>query len=332
MRRRSLVLAATCLASALAAAASETFEARLAKLERLQREDMDGLREELRSLQQRLHALEKGSAATGEQPANSAATGEQPTPSSQRAVVTPVPGRALSSSSPTCCRWTHDDACSSTGNANEYQCTSLHEFLEDKTTTHEFEDLESCLGTDQAQWSYAYNPTTSASVALTQGGSVVAEVPTPLKVTHAAGCTAPPTLELQLNTSVPALRIDGQDVAAQLAALAAHQFATPWANIDYESTNWVQGTDGSSQPMYSIMGGIVYMKGGVQSASGSDMNGGDRILRLPEGARPSERVNFAVWAVGSSAATSIEILTDGWIMPSDGGAPGFYLDGAYFFL
>ena len=48
-------------------------------------------------------------------------------------------GRRLSAA--TCCRWTPSDACGSTEG-----CTMLHEYLETKTTTHEFDNVVTCLG------------------------------------------------------------------------------------------------------------------------------------------------------------------------------------------
>jgi len=155
--------------------------------------------------------------------------------------------------------------------------------------------------------------------------------PAPLKIVHDAACAVPPTLELQLNTSVPSLSIGGVDVAVRLAALVA----TPWAAIGFSHADWVEDTtNGNNPPMYSIMGGIVYMKGGVMHGSGNSMNAGDHVLTLPMGARPSQRVNLVAWAIGGNAAMGIEIAGahDGRIISSTGGATGFHLDGTYFFL
>ena len=97
---------------------------------------------------------------------------------------------------------------SSQSNEREYRCTGLHEYLEDKTTTHVFEDVDSCLGTDETAWGWRFDSTDAASVVLSSGGSTAATVPTPLKVTHSAGCTSP-TLELQLATTVSSLSVTG---------------------------------------------------------------------------------------------------------------------------
>ena len=45
-----------------------------------------------------------------------------------------------------CCRWTPTGAC---GSNKTQRCTGLHEFLEEKTATHDFESL-SCIGGNYA--------------------------------------------------------------------------------------------------------------------------------------------------------------------------------------
>ena len=49
-------------------------------------------------------------------------------------------GRRLSS--PTCCRWTADDTCGSVPADRFQRCTDVHEYLEGKTTTHEWARLQ----------------------------------------------------------------------------------------------------------------------------------------------------------------------------------------------
>ena len=49
-------------------------------------------------------------------------------------------GRQLGHASPsaTCCRWTPDNTCGDSIEAERYRkCTEVHEYLEEKTTTHE---------------------------------------------------------------------------------------------------------------------------------------------------------------------------------------------------
>ena len=53
-----------------------------------------------------------------------------------------------------CCRWTSGGACSS---AESDQCTELHEYLERKTSTHIFEDIDGSLGSDQTQWAWKFD-------------------------------------------------------------------------------------------------------------------------------------------------------------------------------
>ena len=44
----------------------------------------------------------------------------------------------IAGDSSTCCRWTPTDSCGPIGDATLFeQCTSIHEYLEGKTTTHE---------------------------------------------------------------------------------------------------------------------------------------------------------------------------------------------------
>ena len=120
------------------------------------------------------------------------------------------------SAAPSCCRWTSSDSCSPIGEA----CTALHEYIEQKTTTHEFVDVSQCLGSDSNAWSFQYDGATS-NVTLSSAGAPVAAWPTPIKVTHAAACSsAAPTLSLQLNTvALGSLSVGGFDIAAALTSL-----------------------------------------------------------------------------------------------------------------
>eukprot|EP00964_Phaeocystis_antarctica_P051794 scaffold30246_cov63-Phaeocystis_antarctica.AAC.1 len=99
-------------------------------------------------------------------------------------------GRQLQSSGSTCCRWTADPTCSPVDD----ECTELHEYLEQATTTHTFMDVNLCLGNDPANWAWQFDGTSSNTTLLNSSSSAaVATVLTPLKVTHAADCasTAP---------------------------------------------------------------------------------------------------------------------------------------------
>lgn len=64
----------------------------------------------------------------------------------------------------------------------------MHEYLEAKTTTHEFAAVTTCFGNDDiSKYRASFNGLTS-NVSLAYDGSVVTQVKTPLKVTHAANC------------------------------------------------------------------------------------------------------------------------------------------------
>ena len=112
-----------------------------------------------------------------------------------------TPGRRLSSS-PTCCRWTQGNECpAEQSDARHKKCTNLHEYLEHKTTTHVFEDVDSCLGTDDTAWGFRYHTADRNASVILSGSSGEVSMPTPLKVTHGSGCTAS-LLTMQLNTDI----------------------------------------------------------------------------------------------------------------------------------
>jgi len=125
-------------------------------------------------------------------------------------------GRQLGHASPstTCCRWTPDNTCGDSVEAEKYRkCTVFHEYLEAKTTTHEFENLEhaNCLGADPSKWKTSFNGHTS-NVTLSNDGNAVSSFKTPLKVTHAEDCgTVAPALTLQMDTTVDGdLKVQGR--------------------------------------------------------------------------------------------------------------------------
>ena len=123
-------------------------------------------------------------------------------------------GRRLSE--PTCCRWTPSDEC---GSDTTEGCSMLHEYLETKTTTHEFAAVETCLGgNDHSNFKASFDGT-DGNVSLSYGISQVTSFKTPLKVWHAQSCSStPPTLSLQLNTVA-----DGTFTVASMNAVAAGQ-------------------------------------------------------------------------------------------------------------
>ena len=133
-----------------------------------------------------------------------------------------VEGRRLSPAS--CCRWTPGSYC----NTVSQGCTRLHEYLETKTTTHDFVDLATCMtGNDHTKWSASFDGA-SGNVSLSNDGTVVATTTSPLKVTHASNCaSSQPTLTLQMDTTAAkTLTVGGLDVGAQLARLPTYSLSS----------------------------------------------------------------------------------------------------------
>ena len=101
---------------------------------------------------------------------------------------------------PTCCRLTAGDTCGNVDENRKYKCTYLHEYLEHKTTTVEFEDLDACLGSDESKWAWQYDGAAANQLTLSND-AMMAALKTPLKVTHAADCgNVAPTLTVQMDT------------------------------------------------------------------------------------------------------------------------------------
>tara|TARA_B110001452_G_scaffold225910_1_gene200078 strand:- start:680 stop:1738 length:1059 start_codon:yes stop_codon:yes gene_type:complete len=178
------------------AAAAETHASSqgLAAIERR----LDEQASELAALRARVATLEAETAATAK-----TSVVLSPLGGSQQGVEGAQAARRLSHATPqtSCCRWTASDTCTTVTR----QCTELHEYLESKTTTHEFFDVEhaNCLGPDSSStWSWAYDGH-KGNVTLSSDGSAVTAFKTPLRVTHAQDCsTVLPTLTLQLDTQV----------------------------------------------------------------------------------------------------------------------------------
>ena len=117
-----------------------------------------------------------------------------------------------------CCRWAADPTCSPVVD----KCSELHEYLEHKTTTHHFADVDACLGSDPDNWAWQFDPA-SSSTTLSRDSTAVTAVPTPLRVTHAADCSGTaPTLSLQMDTVVlGSLTVGGLDVAKAFLDMGA---------------------------------------------------------------------------------------------------------------
>ena len=132
-------------------------------------------------------------------------------------------GLACASCDP-CCRRSANQACSPVVD----ECSQLHEYLEHKTTTHHFADVNACLGSDPGKWGWQFDPATSSTTLLSDSAAVAA-VPTPLRVTHAANCSGTaPTLSLQMDTVVlGSLTVGGLDVAQAFLDMGATPSVAP---------------------------------------------------------------------------------------------------------
>ena len=156
---RAVILAA-CVAGAIAGAPSEEWAERLRLLET--RVEQSEQREA--ALHKRVAFLE------GEvqrlRPSSEEAEATAPKVRTDKAAVGSMGepeavGRRLSPA-PTCCRWTADDTCGAVVPAERFEvCTHMHEYLETKTVTHEFADLDTCLGPDASKWSATFDGASS---------------------------------------------------------------------------------------------------------------------------------------------------------------------------
>lgn len=130
----------------------------------------------------------------------------QPAAQTQSSAIGPMGeldpmGRRLSGGTPTCCRWTADGTCGAVAADRLKQCTRLHEYLEQKTTTVQFADLDTCMGSPETAWAWKFDGAAANQVTLSNGDTVKAARKTPLKVEYPANCaTVEPTVHVQMNT------------------------------------------------------------------------------------------------------------------------------------
>ena len=110
----------------------------------------------------------------------------------------------------------------------------MHEYLEGKTTTHEFADLDTCLGPDASRWSAKFDGA-SSNVTLSYDAAVMATLKTPLKVTHAADCgNDPPTLTVQMDTVHDgSLTLGGNEVHSAPKLLFRYDFPVAATSGDH---------------------------------------------------------------------------------------------------
>ena len=225
---RAVILAA-CVAGAIAGAPSEEWAERLRLLETRVEQVQKQSEQREAALNKRVAFLE------GEvqrlRPSSEQAEATAPKARTGKAAVGPMGepeavGRRLSPA-PTCCRWTADGTCGTVPAERFEVCTHMHECLETKTTTHEFADLDTCLGPDASKWSAKFDGA-SSDVTLSYDAAVMATLKTPLKVTHAASCgNDPPTLNVQMDTV--------HDGSLTLGGNTVH--SSPKLLYQYEDTN-----------------------------------------------------------------------------------------------
>jgi len=256
------VILAACVASAVAGAPSEEWVERLRLLEaRLEQSEQ---REA--ALHKRVEQSEQGEAALHKRLAILEGEVQRLRPSSEEAEATapkvrtgkaavgsmgepqavgrrldheqpspPPPSSPLASPPPTCCRWTADDTCGAVVPAERFEvCTHMHEYLEGKTTTHEFADLDTCLGPDASKWSAKFDGA-SSNMTLSYDAAVMATLKTPLKVTHAADCgNDPPTLTVQMDTVHDgSLTLGGNEVHSAPKLLFRYDFPVAATSGDH---------------------------------------------------------------------------------------------------
>ena len=245
---RAVILAA-CVAGAIAGAPSEEWAERLRLLETRVEQSEQREAEQLRLFETGIAQSKQREAALHKRVAFLEGTVQRLRPSSEQAEATApkvrtgkaavgpmgepeAVGRRLNA--PTCCRWTADGTCGTVPAERFEVCTHMHEYLETKTTTHEFADLDTCLGPDASKWSATFDGA-SSDVTLSYDAVVMTTLKTPLKVTHAADCSnVTPTLNVQMDTVLAhtlTLAEPGHvaiDVAARLRELGPYQDPNAW--------------------------------------------------------------------------------------------------------
>ena len=150
------VLLAACVAGAIAGVPNEEWAERFRRLETRVEQSEAALHKRVAFLEGEVQRL-RASSEQAEATAPKARTG--------KAAVGPMGepeavGRRLSAA-PTCCRWTADGTCGTVPADRFEVCTHMHEYLESKTTTHEFADLDTCLGPDASKWSATFDGASS---------------------------------------------------------------------------------------------------------------------------------------------------------------------------
>lgn len=166
-------------------------------------------------------------------------------------------GRRLSA--PTCCRWTADGTCGSVAADRLEPCTLLHEYLESKTTTHEFSDVDTCLGADESRWSFKYDGASTNQLTLSNGANTFSgavTLKTPLKVTHAADCNVTaPTLNVQMDTVHDGTFTLGGATVESAVRLLVGAPTSSLASYTFGSTAWTDVTPLQATPTLNTYSG-----------------------------------------------------------------------------
>ena len=231
-----------------------------------------------------------------------------------------VAGRRLSS--PTCCRWTADDTCGSVPAGRFQRCTDLHEYLEGKTTTHEFDDLDTCLGSDESKWSAKYDGASTNQVTLSNDAAV-ANLKTPLKVTHAADCgNVPPTLNVQMDTVHDgSLTLGGNTVHSSPKMLFRYDFSDVASSAYvFDSRDWALFHDLTHTPTltktstillvhYQISYGIAGGDNGAYLACKLMVDGTEETAARSIGGAGVYGTSSGTW-IGAVSAGSPEIKVE----------------------
>jgi len=149
-------------------------------------------------------------------------------------------------------------------------------------------------------------------------------------VVHDATCTANPTLDLPLSTTVQTLAVSGTltvagiEVGARLTALGGSWDYIPLA----DESAWINRAE---QAKYLVRDGLVFLRGGIAKQGDGDVNIDDAFGRFPVGARPVQTTVLIVAVMSNTNFVRIQIAPDGWMTYKGGGATNhFYLDGVFF--
>ena len=216
----------------------------------------------------------------------------------------------------------------------------------DRSLVHAFPDSHSCpLGSGAykqvlpltssgaASWDPSPFATDTVQLASVGDGWTVNEIasyPAPFKLFHDSSCAVPPTLEVQLNTTIDGtLTVTGALTAPPLAWIA-FPMASNMQRPHQTSSN------GPYLAQYAIRDGLVFLRGAVGPSSGGTFSANTQhtLGTLPAEATPSsQRITRAV-GFPTTGGANLFILPDGRIQfqTSSSSAQSCFLDGVSFSL